>query len=469
MKLSLIKLGFLTAACLVASAPALAQCTPPATTNGPDVIVGDMPQVQNYSSSAGIDVFAFATTSCNLGNVWLNWIANTNQHPVIGQNLFKLKRMPDGSTRFEQLGQSWLKHGFYALSQNLCCTNCSSTNGSHLGVHCSDPYSASRNGGQTDAGPKWQVNAATGVFTYPPADPAYSGGIARRLQVHVTDLEPSSANVLYFGETQYVTPDDASAGNKDNNASYRQVTMSGSGSNWTAGLTGSTQRTMQAVRAWAANATNVSVKDIQIPNDGLVLVAYQITDIGGGLWHYEYVVQNQNSDRSIGGFSLECPAGVAISNVGFHDVDYHDGDGVGNVTVSGTDWINTRGSDSVSWSTEDYNTNANANAIRWATAYTFRFDADQPPTVGNTTLTLFKPGTPSDITLFGVAVPAAPPASTPGDLDNDGDVDLGDLASLLSTYGTCSGDPGFNAAADINGNGCVDLPDLSALLSNYGV
>jgi hypothetical protein len=56
-----------------------------------------------------------------------------------------------------------------------------------------------------------------------------------------------------------------------------------------------------------------------------------------------------------------------------------------------------------------------------------------------------------------------------GDIDGDGDVDLGDLATLLGAYGTCSGDPSYNPAADFDDNGCVELSDLAVLLSNYGV
>jgi hypothetical protein len=57
----------------------------------------------------------------------------------------------------------------------------------------------------------------------------------------------------------------------------------------------------------------------------------------------------------------------------------------------------------------------------------------------------------------------------PGDVDGDGDVDLQDLAALLSAYGACDGDPDYNAAADFDSSGCVDLSDLATLLSNYGV
>ncbi len=55
-----------------------------------------------------------------------------------------------------------------------------------------------------------------------------------------------------------------------------------------------------------------------------------------------------------------------------------------------------------------------------------------------------------------------------GDLDEDGAIGLGDLAALLSAYGTCEGDAGFDPAADFDNTGCIDLADLSYLLSVYG-
>jgi hypothetical protein len=61
-----------------------------------------------------------------------------------------------------------------------------------------------------------------------------------------------------------------------------------------------------------------------------------------------------------------------------------------------------------------------------------------------------------------------PAREIPGDIDGDGDVDLGDLAALLAAYGACDGDPGYNRCADFDGSGCIDLADLSTLLANYG-
>jgi hypothetical protein len=55
-----------------------------------------------------------------------------------------------------------------------------------------------------------------------------------------------------------------------------------------------------------------------------------------------------------------------------------------------------------------------------------------------------------------------------GDVDGDGDTDLGDLQALLAAYGSHTGDPNYNANADFDSDGDVDLGDLQFLLSDYG-
>jgi len=57
--------------------------------------------------------------------------------------------------------------------------------------------------------------------------------------------------------------------------------------------------------------------------------------------------------------------------------------------------------------------------------------------------------------------------TVPGDLDGDGDVDAGDRAVFLSTYGRCEGNAAFLPAADYDGDGCVTLPDYQAWLADY--
>ena len=55
-----------------------------------------------------------------------------------------------------------------------------------------------------------------------------------------------------------------------------------------------------------------------------------------------------NSDPSAGSFSIPIPSGVTVTNVGFHDVDYHSGE-----PWDGTDWSVSLGGGTVAWSTLD--------------------------------------------------------------------------------------------------------------------
>lgn len=131
------------------------------TTDGRDIIVGDLYDLATWGVSSGIVAYSVGTISCNIGDVAVPWVASTNQHPVIGQNMFRLK----GGV-LEQIGQSWLKHGFAALTGSTCGT-CMGPGGAQLSPGCSDPYSAGLNGSQSNLGPRSQINAATGVFPYP--------------------------------------------------------------------------------------------------------------------------------------------------------------------------------------------------------------------------------------------------------------------------------------------------------------
>jgi hypothetical protein len=53
-----------------------------------------------------------------------------------------------------------------------------------------------------------------------------------------------------------------------------------------------------------------------------------------------------------------------------------------------------------------------------------------------------------------------------GDLDGDNDIDLSDLAILLSNYGLTSGAQYEDGDLDLDTD--VDLTDLAALLAVYG-
>ncbi|MBL8897999.1 MAG: hypothetical protein JNM84_10250 [Planctomycetes bacterium] len=369
---SRIALGL--ALCLAGSLPSLASAQA-------DVIVGDLSDTLSHGSVGSIAAFSVGTVSCNVGTANLLWIASTNQHPVIGLNMYKV-----ANGRVEQIGMSWLKHGFTALTQSLC-GSCNGVGGSALGVGCSDPYGAGLNGNQGSLGPRSEVNAATGFFLYPPQHmPSYPATIGKRIQVSHADLDPAlNPGARYFVEGQYVTPDDAMAGNGWNNASYREVSVTPNGGSYTIALIGSTQRTKPAIQAWQDLDSRVVMQTINIPGDGRLHVGLRAIDLLNGRYRFEYAVHNLNSDRSVRRFTVPMAPGANISNLRFRDVNYHTSE-----VWNSSDWTGSTASGNASWETATFAQNSFANALRWGTTYSFSFEASAIPTTVE--LELFKPG-----------------------------------------------------------------------------
>jgi hypothetical protein len=82
-------------------------------------------------------------------------------------------------------------------------------------VHCSTSQGASIRGDPARLGPKSEVNVASGEFPFPATGMGQAGNaIFKRLQVHDADLDPAlHPDAGYFVEVQFVTRDDAAAGN----------------------------------------------------------------------------------------------------------------------------------------------------------------------------------------------------------------------------------------------------------------
>lgn len=362
---------------------------------GPDVIVGDLPSVAHYGAVGGVRSYAVGTTSCNIGDEDLLWIANNNRHPVIGQNLY---RIVDG--RIDQIGISWLKHGFVALTQNLCDT-CNGHGGSVLGVGCSDPYGASLNGSQNGLGPRFQVNAFTGVYPYPFANPdgVTGNAVFKRLQVKQVDLDVAGSR--FFVEGHYVTADDAQAGNGYNNASYRRVNKNADQSLST---TGPTVRELPGIYAWQQHGLgsnqpdpDVTITSVDAIGDGRYFIGHKVVDNGDGTFTYTYAIQNLNSDRSGGAFRIPMGSAATATDLYFYGPDYHSGEPYDNAP-----WVFENNGDSIEWrSPETYAQNEDTRALRWGTMYTFQFTSDGAPVDGDLVIDLFKPGIGTNVTFAG--------------------------------------------------------------------
>ncbi len=227
---------------------------------GPDIVVSKIAFLNGGQSSwgreGGISANSFDTTACNIGDQPASWDTASAFHPIITQNVYRLK-----SGRFEHIGLSWVKHGFSTVEDNctlcdvscdFCCTSCQPTGLSNmLGVNCGDVYSSSLNGNRDNLGPHSEVDAFTGEFPPSPTRPdkfcvggvddGNSCGVIEdcdslvcaypllggRLQVKDDDLDPAmNVGALYYLESQYIAQDDASFGNAMNNASHRPTDIS---------------------------------------------------------------------------------------------------------------------------------------------------------------------------------------------------------------------------------------------------
>jgi len=395
------------------------------TVPGPDVVVGDLNGLAQFGGSSGTQVgLAVGTDSCNFGTVDLNWFAlPSNDHPAIPQNMYRMSGGATNDERFEQIGQSQVKHAFTALTNNICGLGCNGVGGTHLGSGCSDPYSANLNAGPSLGSRAW-INPYTGAYprgdsATPPNNHATHThtGPSHRILTEISDLSTSqNPGATYYAEGQYVTPHEyvwcqANPGqcNMNNNVSYRRYNVTGTGSPFSFSAAAPTVRAKAAVNAWTG-ATLVQIQP-DAANDGVGIVAYKVTNPSPGVWHYEYAVYNQNLDRAIQSFSIPVGAGVTLSNIGFHAPPQHpgwSGDGtVGNAGYSSTPWAQSQAGGAMTWNSETFAQNQNANAIRWGTLYNFRFDSNRPPQNVNATVGFFKTGSPITVAIQGPSSPAA--------------------------------------------------------------
>lgn len=357
-----------------------------------DVSLGILETIQQVAHAGthpnGQVALSMATTSCNRGTVDVPWLAPMNrQHPLIHMALYRLL-----GGRFEQIGVSWMKHGFFALSNSQCTPCQNPSNGTFLGVGCSDTYDVGNNSSRTYLGPRSEVNAYQGTWEctsshfaggLPDCTRRHSssghGGLDHRLVVSDADLANSGAT--YFYEAYYVVEGDDKL---SNNWGHRRCTMSWNGSAWTFSTPGSNPLVEgPALGGWGGTPTPVDVA----AGDGEVLLAVQATDLGGGTWHYEYALLNKNSDRQIRSFSLPVLGVSNIVNMGFHDSD----------ADPANDWQVTLDADTIRWQTETFEQNPNANALVFGMMYNFRFDADAEPGALDAALGIFKPGDGSSV------------------------------------------------------------------------
>ena len=331
------------------------------------------------------------TTSCNAGDQIVPWNAAMEEtHPLIALALFRVE-----NGVLEMLGKNWLKHAWYALSSDQCNLGCIPSDGTYLGIGCSDTYSSGNNGNRWDLGPREEVDpwagtwVACGSFFDEPVVPDadcdrdYFGeapdDVAHRLEVWDEDLGHAGAD--YYYEGQYIV--DGETFDWDN-IGWRPCQMVWSGGNWSFSTIGGglVPTFGPFIMTWGDERHTVPVA----PDDGQVILAVDVTDLGGGQWHYEYALYNWRSNRGLSSFSIPV-AGANVTNISFRDID----------KTGANDWQVTQAAGALTWSTDDYATDPNANALHYQTLFNFRFDADVPPGAASAQCGIFEPGLGTDV------------------------------------------------------------------------
>ncbi len=477
-----MKRGITVAAVLVAASNAVAQMSV-----GADILYSDITGITTYGPLNGKYAYAYSSNTCNVGDQNAEWnFTGTNGAPGLAMNLYRIK---DG--RFMQIGQSFVKHACCAAAGSGCVTvggqsvGCNGTGGSQLGSGCQDVYGAGYNGGQSGLGARSKINAWTGVFQ--PRNTGSGDAIFKRLQVNQTDLTAATnPNAQYFAEGLYVCTREAQQStatnnNRNNNASYKRVTVTGNGATLTP--TGSVARGVPAIQAWHDHGLGANVPDpavhvfpvdvpanADIPGDtgeGRYWVAYKTSNNGNGTWRYEYAIYNLSSDLAGGSFIVPVPSNVNVSNAGFNAPANHSGE-----VFNNTPWSMNRTSGSMAFAcTTAYNaTNDTGNALRWGTMFNFWFDADSAPAAASATASMGLYKSPTGKSLdFQVSVPGVAVCDS---IDTNGDAISPDTADIDYFLGIFAGGPCLPAPAtcDIDFNNDTLFPDtndITALLSVF--
>ena len=336
--------------------------------------------IQQMASLGNLIAIAPSASLMNVGITDIPWYQkftgnfppyNNDQHPYLLWDMYGLS-----NGVLEQIGVSPLKHAFLTVNAGCGCTS-----GHIMWVNCSDTYGTGNNDSINDITNRPEVTAFTGVWQRCGSifDPNCTGtfhsppprvdAMDRRMAVNTADLMTPGAS--YYFDAWYIARDDT---NIFNTIAWRPVTPI-QGNPWTFQL--GTMNLGAVIDQWVnpnnppPNAQSVSITTVL----GRLRVAVRAFDMGGGLWRYEYGVQNFDFDPRVRSFSVPLPPGVVPTNIGFHDPDQN----------AANDWTATVANGAITWAapTEDA-------AQDYGTLYNFRFTANAIPSAPSGSTVIMK-------------------------------------------------------------------------------
>jgi hypothetical protein len=336
----------------------------------------------------GVNGCALETTACNLGTKAIPWhAAMASDHPFIA---FLMARESNG--RFEQISdQSFVKHGFFALSSELC-RSCAPTDGTTLGVGCSDTYATSNNGDPFWLGPPSEIDPWLGHWNPqcshfdrgepPVAAPADCNGLrslsaaqANALgplnhRIHVSDADFNVPNAAFWYQAQYVIGSEDEAKRGDNLAS-RAFTPVWTGSRWDLVDSGALLHG-SILQRWSGATVQSTTNGV---SDGRVYVATKVSGPSEGFYRYEIAVHNRDNARGVGAVRIPVCPEARVRALGFRDLDRDPLD----------DWSAARLAGEIVFS-------GPVQPLEWNTVFNLWFESDAAPAPGAWSLDAARPG-----------------------------------------------------------------------------
>ena len=82
---------------------------------GPDIIVGDLPGWRNMECGTQVGLGSERPPAITETSRCIGFSCRDPDHSVVSQNFYRMSGGANNNDRFEQIGQSWMKHAFFAL------------------------------------------------------------------------------------------------------------------------------------------------------------------------------------------------------------------------------------------------------------------------------------------------------------------------------------------------------------------
>lgn len=288
---------------------------------------------------------------------------DNDQHPFLNWSMY---REVDG--RFEQMGVSGIKHAFLTINSN-CTLNC---NDNHiLWPGCEDVYGVGTNDSSSVLGPRDELNAFEGTWdncgTFFDPEPctgsqqnSSSGTGQNRLVVNTNELTDNNNDAVYM-QSWYLIRDDI---NIFNSMGYRTLNPSQNGGNWN--MSPSNDFTNgPALDKYVPRNTIGSMQASQTiaTSEGQFAVAVKVVDLGGGLYRYNYAIENYDFDPRFVNFNIPLANSAMVADTVFADPDTND--------ANNWQFSHSNGILSVIGNTQ--------NEQDWGELFSFSFTSDSPP------------------------------------------------------------------------------------------